>query len=68
MAEPDWFMNLLYWWVYQFLQGIIIQWIGFWFAVFSDYDWGRVTMNGIGTDLPIMSKVQEGMEAGAYGA
>ena len=72
MSEPDWFMNLLIWWVYQLIQGIVLQYIGFWFALFSDWDWGRTVMLDIGTDLgesaTMMANVQKGVEAGSWGA
>ena len=68
MSEPDWFMNLIYWWVYDFLNGIIVDLVGWFFAIFSDWDWGRITMVGIGEDLPIMKNVQDVVTEGGYGA
>ena len=74
MADPDWFMNLICWWVYQLLQGIVINFFGFWFAIFGDFDWGRFTMVELGKSLAetdtftVMGKIQPEVEKGSYGA
>jgi len=68
MAEPDWFMNLLFWWIYGIIQNIVVQLIGFWFAVFGDPDWGRLTMEGIAADLPMMDGVISVIGEGSYGS
>ncbi len=72
MSDPDWFMNLLIWWVYQFLQGIVINFIGFWFAIFGDYGWGNVTMVGLHGDLSEsgtwLNQAGSKIEEGSYGA
>ena len=41
IGEGDWFMNLLYWWIWMFLSNIIVRFLGFWAAVFGYNDWGR---------------------------
>ena len=73
MSDPDWFLNLIIWYIYGFLQGICINWIGFWFAIFADYDWGRVTMVGLheslnDNDSTLLEKFGPEIEAGSYGA
>ena len=50
------------------IAGIILQFLGFWLAVFGDPDWSRTMMEGIGQDLPIMEKIQKVVEMGGYGA
>ena len=72
MSEPDWFMNLIIWWVYNFLQGIVIQWIGWFFAIFSDWGWGNKTMVGLHGDLAEtgtwLANAGPEIEKGDYGA
>ena len=48
MAEPDWFMNALFWWLYcQFIQGPV-NFIGFWMYVFGvDPNWSTDILLGL---------------------
>lgn len=74
MSEPDWFINLVFWWVYSFLQSIVLQMVGFWFAVFGDPDWGRVQMVSLGADLAenedatFFAKLNPMVDEGGWGA
>lgn len=74
MSEPNWFVNLIFWWLYGLLQQIVAYMLGFIFAVFGDYDWGRVQMVDIGAslaeteDATVMSKINDMIDTGSYGA
>ena len=73
MTDPDWFMNILIWFIYSLLQGIVINYIGFFYAIFSDWDWGRITMVGLQESLSDNGStwlVRAGTEinSGSYGA
>ena len=64
-------MNVIFWWIYEFLSGWVVNYIGFWFAVFEDHDWGRQTMEDLGpqlTDNTMMGRILEVVAMGGYGA
>ena len=45
-AEGDWFVNLFFWWLGQFVFGII-QWIGNFLAIFTEWQWGYDTISDL---------------------
>ena len=66
--EPDWFMNVILWWVAEFIGGWVMNYIGFWMAVFGDPDWGRTVMVDIVASLELPEKIQSTLDLGGYGA
>jgi hypothetical protein len=47
MAEADWFMNALMWWLYcQWIQGPV-NWLGFWMYIFTGENWSTDILLGL---------------------
>ena len=44
--DGDWFVNLFFWWVGNFVFGII-NWIGQIAAIFTEWQFGYTTINGL---------------------
>ena len=44
--ESDWFVNLFFWWIGQFIFGII-GWIGQILALFTEWQWGYTTLHDL---------------------